>query len=308
MALNFDCVIDTTEMAKEVSSVKKHVDGTTTAVVGMQTAVIKAQNDGADRVCKKVNQGFYSLIHSQISQKMATLQSKVDAQLMRLNQQQKQLVSIRSRMERDYQMLCARYSKLFTGINRNLRQRITELDQPVISFANKEAEQISNRGNQLIATVPVGQDESVRTAQNVAASNLKYRASGAIEAINRFIADSSRVQRLIDSILLRRPMEIISEENSVPVGIMESNYDSSRSVQTSIYVSQMPLSESSRRDIENRMSELQREDGLKWKSESAINPEVVNRFRQLVSASKLDSRRKDVMLKMFESQPFETLE
>ena len=156
MSYSFDCVVDTAELAHSVNSVKKHVDTTTGAVVAMKAAVIKAEEEGADHVCRKVNQGFYSMIHSQISQKMATLQSRVDAQLMRLNQQRKQLTGIRRRMERDYQMISARYSKLFNALNRNLRQRVTELDRPIMDLATTDADQVTNRSNQMVAAVPPG--------------------------------------------------------------------------------------------------------------------------------------------------------
>ena len=49
---------------------------------------------------------------------------------MQLNQQRKQLLAIKSRMERDYNMISARYLKLFNGLNQNLRQRVFELDKP----------------------------------------------------------------------------------------------------------------------------------------------------------------------------------
>ena len=70
-------------------------------------------------------------MRSQISQKIAKLQSEVDSQLMQLNAQRKQLLAIKNRMERDYNMLSDRYLKLFNGINQNLKQRILELDRPV---------------------------------------------------------------------------------------------------------------------------------------------------------------------------------
>lgn len=204
MSYSFDCVVDTAELAHSVNSVKKHVDTTTGAVVAMKAAVIKAEEEGADHVCRKVNQGFYSMIHSQISQKMATLQSRVDAQLMRLNQQRKQLTGIRRRMERDYQMISARYSKLFNALNRNLRQRVTELDRPIMDLATTDADQVTNRSNQMVAAVPLGQVESVKTSQRLATSNLKRRAADAIVTIERFIAASNRLQAVTDSILLRR--------------------------------------------------------------------------------------------------------
>lgn len=307
MAHNFDCLVDTTEMAKEVSSVKHHVDATTAAVTVMQSAVIKAQKDGADRVCQKVNQGFYSLIHSQISQKMATLQSKVDAQLMRLQQQSKQLRAIKSRMERDYQMIASRYAKLFNGLNRNLRQRITELDRPVLNFAVTEANQVTNRGNQLISVVPLGQTESVKVSQTVTASNLKYRAGKAVESIDKFILSSNELQAITDKILLNRPINENTETISVPTAIMESSFDGSGNMQTQVYISELGIGDAARHAIETQMSVTQRSGNLTWKTNQEIDEEVSNHFRQLVSSSGLDRRRQQEILRMFEKHPYETL-
>lgn len=98
----FNYTVDTHPMADEISSVSNHLKGTTVAVVAMQTAVVLAEKKAADHVCDNVNKGFYTLMRSQISQKIAKLQSEVDSHLMQLNQQKKQLSAIKSRMERDY--------------------------------------------------------------------------------------------------------------------------------------------------------------------------------------------------------------
>ncbi|MDE7414522.1 MAG: hypothetical protein K2N05_12155 [Muribaculaceae bacterium] len=307
MSHHFDCLVDTTEMAREVSSVNKHVDATTTAVVGMQTAVIRAQQEGADNVCKKVNQGFYAMIHSQISQKMATLQSKVDAQLMRLNQQRKQLTAIRQRMERDYQMISARYNKIFTSLNRNLRQRVTELDRPVLQLATTEADQITNRGNQLVAAVPVGQSESVKTSQNVASSNLKYRAAGAIEAINSFIADSNQLNNITEKILLARHIDSDRLPLELPVAVMESNFDSSGNTQSQVFVSEAAISKEAKSAIETRVSAASREGVFEWKDGSEVNPEVANYFQRMVADSRLDARRQETIRRLFGASKYETL-
>ena len=83
----FNYTVDTRPMADEISSVARHVNITTGAIVAMQAAVILAEQKAADHVCKNVNRGFHSLIRSQISQKMAKLQSEVDSHLMQLAQQ-----------------------------------------------------------------------------------------------------------------------------------------------------------------------------------------------------------------------------
>ena len=307
MAHQFDCYVDTSEMAQEIHSVKNHVNATTTAVVGMQTAVIKAQADSADHVCRKVNQGFYALIHSQISQKMATLQSKVDAQLLRLNQQRKQLLAIRERMERDYNMISGRYIKIFNTLNRNLTQRITEIDRPVIAFANTEAQKITNRSNQLVSTVPVGQSESIKTSQTVTSSNLKYRAAKAIESIDSFIGDSNRLRSITDRILLSRPTDVDVSTISAPVCIAESNIDANGNVQTQVFVSEIGINKDARQYIETRVSSAYHDGSIEWSSPDEISPEVTNYFRQQVMASSLPKRVQDMMVSMYERNRFETL-
>lgn len=307
MAHQFDCYVDTSEMAQEIHSVKNHVNATTTAVVGMQAAVIKAQADGADHVCKKVNQGFYALIHSQISQKMATLQSKVDAQLLRLNQQRKQLLAIRERMERDYQMISGRYLKTFNTLNRNLEQRITEIDRPVIAFANTEAKKITNRGNQLVSTVPMGQSESIKTSQTVTSSNLKYRAAKAIRSIDSFIGDSNRLNAITDRILLPRPIADDAKMLSLPVCIAESCIDAKGNAQTQVFVSEIGISKDARQSIETQVSASYRDGSMEWRHQEANDPEVVNYFRQQVMASGLAKRVQDMMLSMMDRNRFETL-
>jgi hypothetical protein len=88
----FKFTVDTKPMAEEIKSVSRHVNGTTGAVVAMQTAVVIAEERAAEHVCNNVNKGFYSLIRSQISQKMAKLQSDVDSHLMQLVQQKNALL------------------------------------------------------------------------------------------------------------------------------------------------------------------------------------------------------------------------
>ena len=98
MATLIPCSVDTAPMAAELQSVSNHVKGTTAAVVTMQTAVIAAENKGANKVCSNVNRGFFTLMRSQISQKIANKQSRVEALIMQLGQQKRQLLSIKTNM------------------------------------------------------------------------------------------------------------------------------------------------------------------------------------------------------------------
>lgn len=306
MSTTFDCYIDTKDMANSLASVKSHVDGTTGAVVAMQTAVIAAEKKGADLVCSRVNQGFYAMVRSQISQKMARLQSQVDAQLMRLNQQRKQLLAIRRVMERDYQMISARYIKLFNTINRELRQRITELDRPVIKFAMQETDKMSNRNEQSVSTVPVGQAESLKAANKIMSSRLKHKAAKAIDSIERFIGAANRLNAITGRIMLPRRCSEPRSEMSVPVILMECNYDSSGQDQTYVYVSEAGLSQDSRSRIQETVFAESRGGSLQW-SETGRPAELVNEFHRLVSTSGVKPRVAEMINRMFQGSHISTL-
>ena len=128
---DFNFTVDTSPMASEIQSVSHGVKRVSGAVVAMQAAVIAAEKEGAEHVCQNVNKGFYSLMHSQISQKIAQLTSTVEAKLLELGQYAAALKSIQSRMTTDYNMISGRYTKLFKSINNNLEARVAELDMPI---------------------------------------------------------------------------------------------------------------------------------------------------------------------------------
>lgn len=306
MSHTFDCVVDTSDLARSVDSMKRHVDSTTGAVVAMKTAVLKAEEDGARNVCRKVNQGFYALIHSQISQKMAAVQSRVDARYMRLAQQTKQLAGIRQRMERDYQMISARYAKLFGALGRSLRQRVAELDRPIMDFATTEADKVTSRPNRLVACVSLGQSESVSTSQRIAASGLKARASDAVSAIRRFISASDKLRAVTDRILLPRRTDAPMRRLTVPVVVLESVFDSSGNTVTQTYVSDLPMAQEARSTIAARLAEQMSSGAVSWRPSAAIHPEVAGRFRTMVAEANLDPARRQAMLRMFEARAYDT--
>jgi hypothetical protein len=301
----FNYTVDTVPMAAEINTVSNHVKGTTTAVVAMQTAVVLAEAKAADHVCNNVNKGFYTLIRSQISQKIAKLQSEVDSHLMQLNAQRKQLLAIKGRMERDYNMISRRYLKLFNGLNQNLKQRIFELDKPTIDFAVKEVEKVSNRTKYLTATVPVSQLESLAASQKIIASNVKYRGLKVINSMTRFLADMSEQKKLSRQILLADHSTAENASLSVPVVISECNYDKFDNKNFDIAVSRVQLSGQMQTAVKNIIS--QNVDNLQWQQEKEINKEVKSEFSKYLSASNASQRVKDVANRLFMANNYQTI-
>ncbi|MBO4752432.1 MAG: hypothetical protein J5526_06760 [Bacteroidales bacterium] len=303
MASYIDCVVDTHPMAKEIDKVSHHVTATTTAVVAMKTAVIAAEKEASDHVCEKVNQGFYTMIRSQISQKMAKLQSEVDSLLMQLAQQQKQLFGIKNRMERDYNMLLARYGKLFNGLNQNLKQRVAELDRPTMNFALGEVEHITNRSKLLTATVPIGQMESVMQSQQILASNVKYQGMKVINSMRDFLSDLNDQRRLTSTILLEG--EAQESHLSVPVVMMESRIDKNGTTVENIVMNDTGLSVTMQRNIENTINTAA--DSLNWVETSDKDRETTNEFGKMLATADMPERVKEMMNSLFRATSYKTL-
>jgi hypothetical protein len=301
----FNYTVDTNPMAAEIGSVSNHIIGTTTAVVAMQTAVILAEEKAADHVCTNVNKGFFTLIRSQISQKAAKLQSEVDSHLMRLNQQRKQLLAIKGRMERDYNMISNRYLKLFNGLNANLKQRVFELDKPTVDFAVREVEKVSNRTKYLTATVPVSQLESLSLSQKIVASNVKYRGLKVIGSMTNFLSDMNEQKKLTDRILLSASSTTKNTTFSVPAIISECNFDKFDNKNIDIAVSKIQLNQSTQSAIKNTL--LQNVDALTWQKESDIHNEVKSEFSKILSHSNASQRVKDMTNQLFLNSNYQTV-
>jgi hypothetical protein len=300
----FNYTVDTKPMADEMRSVSRHVNATTGAVVAMQTAVIIAEEKAANHVCDNVNRGFYSLIRSQISQKTAKLQSEVDSHLTQLVQQKNALLSIKSRMQKDYNMIAGRYVKLFNGLNSILKQRVFELDKPTIDFAVKEVDKISNRTKYLTATIPVAQLESLAASQKIVASNVKNRGFNVIKSMRSFLFEMNTQKNLTNKILIDDSRNNETARVYIPLVICECKRDKS-DASFEIVLSNTVLDNITTSAIKNLVfAELNQ---IQWHPQSSPDAEVRSEFIRLISTSSKSQRVKDMATKLFQSINYQTI-
>jgi hypothetical protein len=300
----FEFTVDTKPMADEISSVSKHVNVTTGAVVAMKTAVVLAEEKAADHVCTNVNRGFYSLIRSQISQKTAKLQSEVDSHLIQLMQQKKALIAIKGRMDRDYNMIARRYMKLFNGLNTNLKQRVFELDKPTINFAVKEVDKFSNRTKYLTATIPVSQLETLKSSQQILAANLKSKGFHVIGSMRDFLFEMNALKKLTDRILIKDGRYRENATIYIPIAIAEKSLNSKDS-SVEIKLSDTLLDNYSKAEITN--AAMASFSQLNWKDENETLTEVKSEYVKLVADAQNSQRVKDLAMKLFLSNNYQTI-
>lgn len=196
----YDVTVDTRDMANKIDTVSNKVSGVTTAVVAMEAAVIAAERDATNKLCKRLNKGFFSLVASQIEQKNATALSAVNAYFSELEEQGGALLDLKKRMDDDFVILTGRYSKLFRGLDTALHNRIHELDKPVIRFCEQDITDTLNRVYYQIASVPVNQTESLSTSQAIAAAHVKHNAQALITQMTNFLTtckqQSAKMQKI----------------------------------------------------------------------------------------------------------------
>lgn len=294
--INF--VLDTVPMAREIETVSHRVDGTTTAVVAMQAAVVKAEKDGSDFICENVNRGFFSLMHSQISQKIAAKQSRTEALLMELNAQKKRLLEIKSTMERDYRRIAARYERIIVSINKQLKQRVQDLDQPIFKFAEREMATTKNRLGLLTGTIPVCQLEGVGASQKILSSNIKYDSLGVVESTKRFLEHNNE-QKIVTGKILLNSMPGVDAEQKIPVLISVGTLDRSGSENMSVYISDA-FSQQSQQMVKNEV--YNQAAGLQWKPAlPTANNMVDQEFARLMASSRASKRVKDTAMKLYKS-------
>lgn len=300
----FNYTVDTQPMAAEIGSVSRHVKATATAVVAMQAAVVLAEEKAATHICENANKGFYAMMRSQISQKIAKLRSDVDSHAMKLHQLRKSLLSIRTRMERDYNMISVRYLKLFNGLNVNLKQRIFELDKPVMNFVVKEVERVSNRTKYLTATVPVAQLESLSASQKIVASNMKYRGLNVINSMQKFLGDVY-LQKKLATRILQDSHHAEAATLAIPVIISETCYDSYDTKSIEVTTGCDGLSRQAQAAIRDKV--IANADNVQWQ-ETEISRAVKSEFSKMLAESSASQRVKALAEKLFLGHRYQTIQ
>ena len=302
MSTTISCSVDTKPMAEELHSVSNHVKGTTVAVTTMQSAVIAAENNSANKVCSNVNRGFFTMMCSQISQKIASKQSRVEALLMHLGQQKRLLLGIKNNMEREYGRISERYHRIFSSINKELEQRIRQIDQPVFELVTKHMVTSSNRMNALTGWATTSQMEGLTDSQRILVSKMKNNAQYALEQSADFLTQIGKQRVLTNQILISNVQGNEDKTCQIPVIICETISDSANIPRTEIWTPD-ELTSANASEINNVIRD---KTDMEWKEEK-FPPQVEEEFNSMVASSQASPRVKQMIQKLYASTESKTL-
>jgi hypothetical protein len=177
-------------MARTVDSVKGHVNGVTTAVTAMEAAVIATERKASRTICENVDNGFYTLVRSQISQKAVAAYTEMTTKQMTLLQLAKALDAVKKQMLADFNMISKRYNKLFQSLNRALETRVRELDRPSMNLANIKRSLVFDKLKDNASLVFSASNETLFTAQTSLGGKLKQKTRDAMQTLSGAVSEN----------------------------------------------------------------------------------------------------------------------
>lgn len=295
---SFDFVVDTKPMADSVDRVSGHVDATTAAVVAMQAAVIRSEEKAAEKICENVDSGFYNLIRSQISMKLATYFTEMNAKLALLMEYAKALGKSKDRMECDYNRLRREYLKFFRGLDASLETRVAQLDKAAMELAGTRKRVILGKFLREVPETMTLSEEADATEQRIVSARLKSKTSRSLKFLGNKVHENLEYASLMDSLMEKKPVEKEYEEYIPVVYSSEQSMLMSESFVLQLYYPEY-LSDSVKNSI--GLDVLNQIDSLTEKpSPEFEKQEISKEFCNIAASAPLDPRVSKVMMELFE--------
>jgi len=215
----FNFTVDTTPMADSVDSASRQLNGVTGAVTAMQAAVIATERQASKTICENVDNGFFMLIKSQLSQKAVAAYTEMESKQIALLQLAKALEGVKRQMENDFQMITRRYAKLFGSLNKALETRIKELDRPAMQLADIRKKMVFDKLKDDSSILFNISDEALPVAQTALSGKLKQKTREAMQTLSGSVEENLSYTDKVDSILIKNENSFSgnSDQHFIPV-------------------------------------------------------------------------------------------
>ena len=219
---NFGYTVDTEPMANKLNEVRNSVVSLNGVVAAMQTAVISAEKKAANDVCDSVDAGFYGLIASQISQKIAHVEPGVISGQQLLLSIKRDMCKIRSNLEKDYNRCLRTYSATFKQINKSTKEHLLALDKAAFNLIEIFRKQCIQRQSDRSAFSLLLDNDANRVRQLGTQTHVMDNAKSGIMAVSTYKDEYNLLEKRQDVLAGNKKIE---GEEILKVPIMYVSYD-----------------------------------------------------------------------------------
>lgn len=158
------------------------VAGLLSAAEVAQVAAIKASGE---RIAQTATRGFFALLSSDISAQISEFGSSLKASAGLMMEQALAIDRIHQQMEQDYHAIKARYARVFSDLDSELKRRIRELDAHCFKLKERCVDAVVNRPYvDNAAGVLVGTVDQHATAGKMQSARTKEHASEALDSLS----------------------------------------------------------------------------------------------------------------------------
>jgi hypothetical protein len=287
--------VDTNPFDSSVAGCNHTVAALTGAVVATEAAQVVSIDKNSRKIAGTIIDGFFGYIRSEISQQVMELSQKIDAHLLHLRELAKNCVAKQKQMETDYNRISSRYLKVFGDLNKELENRVFELNKPAFVFkSDNDKHAIRATGNDLISTVTVFGLEGGELQARISASVAKKRALDTINQIHIFLWRQRKLQSTINQSMLN---ESLTATHFSPVCFIETNGENSQ-LEKKVYQSGfLPQTDSNELigELQSQTwvaADKERKDNI----QRYFNSEVSSAY---TSNNKHDERVKEMLVRIF---------
>ena len=218
----FGYPVDTEPMAESLNEVKTSVHALNGVVAAMQTAVISAEKKAAKDVCNSVDAGFYGLIASQISQKIAHVEPNVISGQQLLLSIKRDLCKIRPNLEKDYNRCLRTYSSIFRQINKSTKEHLLALDKEAFNLIELFRKQCISRQSDRSAFMLLMDNDVNRVRQLGTQTHVMNNAKSGITDVSTYKDEYNLLEKKQDILAGNKKIE---SDEILNVPVLYIDYD-----------------------------------------------------------------------------------
>lgn len=302
---DFNITVDTSPMANSLDHVNSNVRSVTSSVIAMESAVVIAQQEASEHICRNVDSGFFILMKSQFDQKIAAVSSEMLSTMQLMESFKNEIDKIMLIMQDDYERIKLRYQKHFSSLDKSLETRIHELDKKAYEISrNYKLSQFKN-GTEIIKSFCYNDDTQLLKIKQMSAV-VKNKSAKSIDVMTNDVIEQIKYSDSVKSIL--KPAEN-EELQSEYVPVIFSETDSMMTEDTSVkdIISSTEAAFSTNSKYLNQLKEHSNDFTWKEVNEREYEP-IKNSFQTRVSKEISDERVAKEMLRLFSETKWEEME
>lgn len=296
---NFDFLVDTEPMANTVSSVSQHVLGTTAAVATMQTAVIQTEKEAADYICSNVDKGFFSLIRSQITTKLAKYFTDMNASTILLAEFSKSLANTQNRMENDVNRIKRDFYKIFHGLDKSLENRISQINKDAIFLSSLRTDSVINPLRRSISSVYFSTNDSQLVEQGIITARLNNKTSKALDCLGGNAIDNDSFKNQLTNLLEQKQVNS-SQKVYVPVVYIKCESQATPGINVEEVFMPNYIEKSSKDSIQ--INTLSNAESIFSKQKTEFEyGEIKKKYNEMINNTEMDERVAQTMSSLFDN-------